>query len=137
MNRLVVATMLALATGVAGNAGNLSFLANTPSAHFNDEDRRLLREAAMSLLLHEDVGASREWRNPQSSASGKIKITKAFDSTDGFKCKVLRVDNSAGGWQGRASYAVCEIHPGEWKLHPDAKPNSPAKKPESPDKTVN
>jgi hypothetical protein len=132
VKRLVVATVIALATGVVADASNLSFLANTPSGHFNSEDMRLLREAAMDLLLHEDVGASRDWRNPQSTASGKIKITKAFKSTDGFLCKVLRIDNSAADWHGRATYPVCEIHPGDWKIHTEAK--SAAEQPESPDK---
>ena len=105
-------------------------------AHFNDEDVRLLREAALSLLLHEEVGASGEWHNPSSTDSGKVNIAKAFSSTDGFRCEVLRVDNSAAGWHGRASYAVCEIHPGDWKLHPDARPKPSEKEPESANQQV-
>jgi hypothetical protein len=129
----LAATIAVFASRVAASAtANLSFMANTPIAHFNEEDVRLLREAALSLLLHEEVGASRAWHNPNSTASGKIKITKAFESTEGFRCEVLRIDNSAAGWNGRASYAVCEIHPGDWKLHPDAKPKPSEKKPESP-----
>ncbi len=92
---------------------------------------RLLREVALTLLLHEEVGASGEWRNLSSTASGKVKITKAFESTDGFRCAVLRVDNSAAGWHGRASYAGCEIHPGDWKLQPDATPKPSEREPES------
>jgi len=131
--RALAATIAVFASSVAAPAtANLSFMANTPIAHFNEADVRLLREAALSMLLHGEVGASSEWRNPDSTASGKIKITKAFESTEGFRCEVLRIDNSAEGWNGRASYAVCEIHPGDWKLHPGAKPKPSEKQPESP-----
>jgi hypothetical protein len=132
---LVLAILAAFATSIAAVAANLNFLADSPTSHFNEEDVRLLREAAMSLLMDETVGASREWRNPHSTASGKLRITKAFESTDGFKCKVLRSDTSAAGLNGRATFAICEIQPGDWKLHPDAKPA--AKIPESPEKGVN
>jgi hypothetical protein len=135
VKRLVVATVAALATGAVANAGNLTFLAESPSGHFNSEDVRLQREAAKSLLLQGEVGASREWHNPQSTAAGKITVTKVFKSTEGFPCKKLRFDNSAEGWHGRASYAICEIHPGDWKLHSQATP-APSK-PASPDKGAN
>ncbi len=133
--RVVPALFAALAlcaTRVAAPTTNLSFLANSPMFHFNAEDTRLQREAALSLLMQGDVGASREWRNPDSTASGTLKITKAFESADGFKCAVLRIDNSAAGVHGRSSHTVCEIHPGDWKLHPDAKPKPAEKQPESP-----
>jgi 17 kDa outer membrane surface antigen len=129
---VLFAALTLCATRVAAPTTNLSFLANSPVFHFTAEDTRLLRAAALSLLVQGDVGATREWRNPDTTASGTLKITKAFESTEGFRCEVLRVENSAAGVQGRASHTVCEIHPGEWKLHPDAKPKPAEKKPESP-----
>lgn len=131
---LLVATAVALTTGVVAEAGNLSFLANSPSGHFSSEDVRLLRETALQLLLHEEVGATRTWHNPHSTASGEITIVKLFESADGFLCKVLLIKNSAGGWHGRATYPVCEIHPGDWKLHAGAVPA--AKTPESPNNSA-
>jgi len=103
-------------------AGDLSFLKNSPESKFNDDDVRIMNAAAKSLLKDGTAGQSQDWANPNSTAKGTITIVKMFQSVEGFSCKSLRVDNSAGGWHGQATYPVCEVHPGDWKIYTSAKP---------------
>jgi surface antigen len=106
-------------------AGNLSFLNNSAASKLNDDDVRLMQETAMSLLKDGTVGQSQNWSNPNSTAKGTITVMKVFQSTEGFACKSLRIENSAGGWHGRSTYPVCQVPPGEWKIYSNAKPAPP------------
>jgi hypothetical protein len=113
---------LLLAAPPAVRAASLGFLSNTVASKFNDDDVRILQSTALSLLTDGVAGQSQEWANPNSTAKGKLTIVKVFRSTEGFLCKSLRAENSARGLHGVATYPVCEIHPGDWKLHSQAKP---------------
>jgi surface antigen len=115
------AAVLLLAGGAA-LAGNLSFLNDTAASKFNDDDVRLLQATAMSLLKDGTAGQSQTWANPNSTAKGTITVVKVFQSTEGFACKSLRIENSAAGWHGRSTYPVCQIPPGDWKIYSGAKP---------------
>jgi surface antigen len=106
-------------------AGNLSFLNNSPASKLNDDDVQLMQTTAMSLLKDGTVGQSQSWANPNSTAKGTITVVKVFQSTEGFACKSLRIENSAGGWNNRATYPVCQVPPGEWKIYSNAKPAAP------------
>jgi surface antigen len=103
-------------------AGDLSFLKNSPESKFNADDVRIMNTTAKNLLNGGTVGQSQDWANPNSTAKGTITVVKMFQSAEGFSCKSLRVDNSAGGWQGQATYPVCEVQPGTWKIYTSAKP---------------
>lgn len=106
----------------AALAGDLSFLKTSPASKFNDEDVRLMNAAVTNLLQNGTVGQSQDWANPNSTAKGTITVVKMFKSVEGFPCKSLRVANSAGGWHDKATYPVCEIQPGDWKIYTSAKP---------------
>jgi hypothetical protein len=105
-------------------AASLSFLARSAEGKFNDEDVRILRATALTLLKDGVLGQSQDWSNPNSTAHGTLKIVKVFQSTEGFSCKSLRVENNASGLQNRATYPICEVHPGDWKIHTQAKPET-------------
>jgi surface antigen len=107
-------------------AGNLSFLNNSAASKFNADDVKLLQATAMTLLKDGTAGQSQDWANPNSTAKGTITVVKVFQSTEGFACKTLRLENSAGGWHGRSTYPVCQVTPGEWKIHSGAKPAAAA-----------
>jgi hypothetical protein len=121
----VVATTILLAVPGEGRAGSLRFLANTAVANFNEEDLRILQATALTLLKDGTTGQSQEWANPNSTAKGTLTIVKVFNSTEGYLCKSVRAENSAKGLHGRATYPVCEVQPGDWKLHSQAKPAAP------------
>jgi surface antigen len=109
----------------AAHAGNLSFLKDTAMSKFNDDDVRIMQETIFSLLKDGTVGQSQNWANPNSTAKGTITVTKVFQSTEGFACKTLRIENSAQGLQGRSAYPLCRIPPGDWKVYTGAKPAAP------------
>jgi surface antigen len=103
-------------------AAGLGFLARSAEGKFSDDDVRIPRATASTLLTDGVPGQSQDWKNPNTTAHGTLTIVKVFQSTEGFSCKSLRVENFAAGLQNRATYAVCEVHPGHWKLHTQAKP---------------
>jgi surface antigen len=106
----------------AALAGNLSFLNNSAASKFNEEDVQIMQTTAFNLLKDGTVGQSQEWANPNTTAKGTITVLKVFQSTEGFACKSLRLESSAGGWHGRSTYPVCQIPPGGWKIYTGAKP---------------
>lgn len=118
----VVISAMLLAFPQGASAASLGFLSKSAEGKFNDDDVRILQATALSLLNDGQLGQSRDWANPNSTAHGTLTIVKVFQSTDGFSCKSLRVENSASGLHGRATYPVCEIHHGDWKMHTQAKP---------------
>ena len=110
----------------AAHAGNLSFLNDTAMSKFNDDDVRIMQETVFSLLKDGTAGQSQSWANPKSTAKGTITVTNVFQSTEGFACKTIRIENSAQGLQGRSTYPVCRIPPGDdWKIYSGAKPAAP------------
>jgi surface antigen len=117
--------MMLLAVPGEGRAGNLGFLAKTAVGKFSADDLRILQATALTLLKDGATGQSQEWSNPNSTAKGTLTIVKVFNSTEGYLCKSVRSENSANGLHGRATYPVCEIQPGDWKLHSQAKPAAP------------
>jgi surface antigen len=118
------ATALVVCMGAPGvaYAGNLGFLGNSPIANLDAEDTRLLKDAASNLLQTGAAGATRQWENPQSGDGGQVTVVRVFNSSEGFACKTLRFENHAGGWRGKYSTPICEIKPGDWKIHAEAKP---------------
>ena len=131
VTRATAIALLTLCLVVPGPAyaSNLSFLKHSPMANLDKEDMRLLKGAASSLLETGTAGVQGRWANPQSGASGQITVLRVFSSSEGYPCKTLRFENNAGGWQGNYSAPVCEVKPGDWKIHAEAKPapdNQPA-----------
>jgi surface antigen len=111
-----------LCSNGAALAGNLSFLNNSAASKFNDDDVKIMQATAVNLLKDGTAGQSQDWANPNSTAKGTITVVKVFQSTEGFACKTLRLENSAGGWHGRSTHPVCQVSPGEWKIYSGAKP---------------
>jgi hypothetical protein len=118
----VLVTTVLLVIPRMGSAASLGFLSESAEGKFNDDDVRILRSTAWSLLKDGVLGQSQDWSNPNSTAHGKITIVKIFQSTEGFSCKSLRVENIATGLHNRATYPVCQIHPEDWKIYTQAKP---------------
>jgi surface antigen len=117
-----IAVLLLAAFSAAAIGSDLSFLQRSAAAHFTKADLAMLQSAAMDLLKNGKAGDTRDWSNPDTSAKGSVTVTKVFQSTEGFSCKTLRVDNSAAGYHGQATHPVCEVKPGDWKIHSSAKP---------------
>jgi hypothetical protein len=119
---MAIAVLLAAARGAS--AASLGFLSRSAEGKFTDEDVRILQATALSLLSGGVLGQSQDWSNPNSTAHGTLTIVKVFQSAEGFSCKSLRVENRASGLLNRLTFPVCEIRPGDWKIHVQARPET-------------
>lgn len=108
----------------ATQAANLGFLNDSPMSYFDDEDMRLLREAALKVLEHKSSRAKESWTNPATGHSGQVEGRGAFTAQDGLACRRLRVSNRAQGVEGQATYTVCKDVEKGWLINPAAKPAS-------------
>jgi surface antigen len=103
-------------------AGNLSFLADTPIAYFNSDDRALMRQSAMKVLDATDANSKQSWSNAKTGASGMAQVRGQFTESNGTLCKRLRLVNKARGLQSDATYTVCKSADGSWDFNADAAP---------------
>jgi hypothetical protein len=97
-------------------AAGLGFLNNTPLSYFTEQDLQLMRDAAASVLDDVNPQAVREWTNPANKYSGKIEGLGSFRSSDGFRCRKLRITTQAKGIESAATYPVCKTAKDEWQL---------------------
>jgi len=122
-NRLAVAALIAGTMElVTASAGNLSFLADTPVAHFNSDDMTLMRENANKVLDATDANAQQSWSNPRTGASGMAQVREQFTAANGTACKRLRIANRVRGLESDATYTVCKSADRGWIFNADAAP---------------
>lgn len=106
---------------ITASAGNLSFLADTPVAHFNADDMALMRENANKVLEAADANSKQSWSNAKTGASGMAQVRGQFTTSNGTPCKRLRIVNKITGLQSDATYTVCKSADG-WIFNADAAP---------------
>lgn len=103
-------------------AGNLGFLMDSPVSYFDDEDMRLLHEAALKVLEDGGPRTKQTWKNPATGHSGRVEGLGAFTAQGGLTCRRVRVSNRAEGVEGQATYTVCKDAEKGWMLNPSAQP---------------
>ena len=93
------------------------WLETTPASKFNDDDWSLLKSTARDLLDNGQDGEIREWDNPDTGNSGKIKIISSSDS-DGKKCRKTAFKNIASFYSlsGQQVHRLCKQSDGTWKI---------------------
>jgi len=124
---IVLATFIALAClfmNPATQAANLGFLNDSPMSYFDDEDIRLLREAALKVLENKSSRTKESWTNPATGHSGRVEGRGAFTAEGGLACRRLRLSNRAKGMEGQATYTVCKDAEKGWMINPAAQPAS-------------
>ncbi|HSC62110.1 MAG TPA: RT0821/Lpp0805 family surface protein [Caldimonas sp.] len=86
----------------------------TPSELFDDEDRRLLREAIDKGLRDAAVDEAVRWENPKTESRGEVKVLSAFEWKKA-PCRKIRVSNQARTRKATNDFNFCRV--GEkWKL---------------------
>ncbi|WP_157359925.1 hypothetical protein [Caldimonas brevitalea] len=90
-----------------------SMLKNTPAEHLNEDDVRLLREAARKVLDDPQAGASENWINSTTQNRGQVTATKSFRWQD-HPCRSLQLDYELGGHKGRTPISLCRVE-GRWR----------------------
>jgi hypothetical protein len=106
---------------IPASAGNLSFLADTPVAHFNADDMALMRETANKVLDAPEANSKQSWSNARTGASGLAQVRGQFTAANGTPCKRLRIVNQVKGLRSDATYTVCKSADG-WIFNADAAP---------------
>ena len=97
-------------------AVNLRFLQYSPVEYFTDEGWRLMRETVQQALNKESNGATVEWENSDTKASGSITPLKTFTDND-MPCRETKVFNSAKKQTGTSTFIFCKKGEDEiWKL---------------------
>src|SRR5690242_12203831 len=89
------------------------------TARLTDEDMRMLWEGTVALnrSLDAAAGESRAWTNAISGNSGKVTLTKVFDS-GGMQCHALQYALSFAGQPVPQNYNFnwCRTPGGQWKI---------------------
>ncbi len=86
-----------------------------PVASFTEEDWRIFTTTGTEMLENAADGAAKDWRNPDTGASGRIHVLRSDDS-GGRRCRTLRIDNRAGNRTGQVIFTFCESADGSWKV---------------------
>jgi hypothetical protein len=117
-----IAPLVGAVIAFSAQAGNLSFLNNSPISLFQPEDVQLMTQNANKVLDSSNPAAKESWSNPQTGASGFAQAKGQFTATDGAPCKRLRVMNKARNLQNDAIYTVCKYPDRGWVINTDARP---------------
>ena len=106
--------LAALAAGTADAQGMRSLLKGTPAELFNEQDNRLMLDAANRVLDGAPENEPVEWANTQTNHRGDVTLTRGFES-QGRPCKELRLRNQAGNRSGESRVIACQVD-GKWRL---------------------
>jgi surface antigen len=114
IHRSILAVCIAAAAlPVSAQSQLYGTLKGTPAEVFNDEDRRLFREASYKALDDAAVDEVVRWENPKTQSHGEIKVLSTFEWKKA-PCRKLRVSNEARGRKATNDFNLCHI--GEkWK----------------------
>ncbi len=123
----LTASILIVAEGAY--ADNWTFLKETPIAKFDDEDVRLLLDAANAAVADAATPAQRQWKNERTGHYGELRTLASFAGPNGAHCKRLRVTNHASGRESKATYTLCDLPPKGWQWVPSDFAPAPKRNP--------
>lgn len=89
-------------------------LKGTPMEVFDDEDRRLFREASNKALNEAAVDEVVRWENPKTQSHGELTVLKTFEWKKA-PCRTIRVANEARGRKAANNFDLCHIDE-KWKM---------------------
>lgn len=85
---------------------------------FNDEDTRLMMNAASTAVADDKTPNQHAWKNGATGHHGIVETLQSYSSAKGETCKRIRISNTAGSRTDRATYTVCNMPPDGWRLVP-------------------
>jgi len=111
---MLVVCLAAAAFSVSAQSQLYGTTKGTPSELFDDEDRRLFREASNKALNEAAVNEVVRWENPKTESHGEVKVVSTFEWKKS-PCRKIRVSNQARTRKATSDFNLCRI--GEkWKL---------------------
>ena len=109
-----ISVIAGLLLGATALAQNTMFLRQSPIAHLDDEDRRILRSTIEQALESPD-GTLIEWENPDSGSNGRVKVLDTIEDR-GMTCRNVRARNESRGRQADGIYRLCKDEAGQWRF---------------------
>ena len=112
-----VIPILVLCLSAAGAlAQNTMFLRQSPIAHLDEADRKILRET-IEQVLEADDGTVMEWANPDSGSFGRVKVLDtAIVGEEEMVCRNIRARNESRGRKADGIYRLCKDEDDNWKF---------------------
>ena len=110
---ILVVCLAAAALPVSAQSQLYGTIKGTPAEVFNDEDRRLFREASMKALNEAAVDEVVRWENPKTQSHGELTVLSTFEWKKA-PCRKIRVANEARGRKATNDFNLCHIDE-KWK----------------------
>ena len=118
--KIVAALALALAAcSASASAVGLGFLADTPMAYLNKNDKPVFVKAVTDVLNDKKDGETVQWSNEGLRNSVRIaaEITASdTEKTDAQTCRKVQVALSAKGQEQTLKLKVCKAGTAAWKV---------------------
>jgi surface antigen len=113
-----IAAILALVMSPSVSSQALGFMDYSPVAYYTDEDNRLADEAGLDALDDYADNVVREWRNPQTGASGSITPLETYENEAGHICRKARaVDRTTSPpLRGEFVFTLCKDPEKGWQF---------------------
>ena len=97
-------------------AQNTMFMRESPIAHLNDEDKRLLRETIEEVLDSPD-GTVLDWANEATGSFGRVKVLDTTEDAEAeLECRNIRARNESRGRKADGIYRLCREDGGDWRF---------------------
>lgn len=106
--------LLTIIAAQAALAQNTMFLRESPIAHLDEDDRKILR-ATINQALEAPDGTILDWSNETTGSGGRVKVLDT-DDDGGAVCRSIRARNQARGRQADAIYRLCKAEDGTWQF---------------------
>ena len=115
IRRLLLITLLSFFV-VNAFAINLMFMSKqAPARKFSDEDWKYFDNAIIHTLKYVNDGASYNWNNPASSASGTLEVLEST-TKDNVHCRRVRLPTTYAQLKGVTEFVFCKQADGGWKV---------------------
>lgn len=96
--------------------GNWNWLKDSIYEKFNDDDWAALKAATKELLDDGAPGSEREWSNPDTGASGVVRVG-SYKEENGLQCRWTEFNSVLGDQKsGQNYYYLCLNDEGKWKV---------------------
>ena len=115
----IVATLALAACSASASAVGLGFLADTPMAYLNKNDKPVFVKAVTDVLNDKKDGEAVQWSNEGLRNSVRInaEITASdTEKSDAKTCRKVQVALSAKGQEQTLKLKVCKAGTQAWKV---------------------
>lgn len=114
---LSAAAAAALLVSASAMGQGYRWLDTSPVRFFTDADWEILRSTARKTLDNGADGTEASWSNPDTDASGSIKVLSTYQE-NGLRCRKTQITNQARGLAGSGIFRLCKVADGTWKISP-------------------